>query len=868
MNIKRIICLTVIICLLGQVLCFSYYQDTVSTDYQKPVDVLASLGILKGYDDGTFKPEGDITRAEFVCSVTKFLGISDVKSENLTYYNDVPDGYWALSEINTATALGLISGYPNRTFNPEEKITVSESIKVIVAALGYDYIAKSKGGYPSGYLSVAYENRILSGVKTEISSKAKRGDIAKILYNSLEVKMAVETSKGIEISDKTVLGNNLGIQKKKGQITATKFGEITPIHRLAKDEIAVDSVIYKISDAFIHELIGYSISFYVKENNDDLQILYYQVENNKNYPILVWAENIERSNSEFSVNNFVYTNDEGNIKEEKISTGFMIKNGERVAISSPDDIAPNDGNVLLIDSDGDSLYETIFVNEAKNIVVERINNTEKDVYSKYQARYKINLETDNQKEVNLIKDENEVEFSSLKEWDVLTVYESPSGNKITAYISDITLEGKVDEITEDNDIETLIIDGVAYKVAYSFKEAIKSGLGNVVTPFVGMRGRFHLDVNGKISAIEKTTGNEEKYALLTAAMHKGFKFQLKVLPEDGPMAVLDAASKLAIDDGHERRIYKFEDIIPKLMLTRVPEPGETTQNSLYQIIRYTTNSDGEVNKIIVAKLPQDNNSPIRDKNIFARSFMSSTIVTNGVDIVNGAYKIPKATAKIFVIPTDRRDDTKYKKETIFVKATNYTMALYDMDQHNFVNAAMIYQPKPGDYGVDPKYNAYFIVDKVTIANNEEGEQVYRIYGIFDKQSKYYDFDNDPRVNQGDVYQIGLLDGKVAKMQQIYKASTDSYAKSSPLPSGLGETGKATDQVYLAYLEVKDVTSKTIVLSNGTKECLLNLSTSARYTLYDRNAKKVTRASLQDVNVGDRVVVRTFDLTAGDLVIIR
>ena len=86
------------------------------------ISTLASMGIITGYPNGEFRPEKNITRAEFVAMATRFDtgNISDVPT-----YSDVL-GHWAESEINRAIYLGWVSVVPTRYFNPDDIISRAE----------------------------------------------------------------------------------------------------------------------------------------------------------------------------------------------------------------------------------------------------------------------------------------------------------------------------------------------------------------------------------------------------------------------------------------------------------------------------------------------------------------------------------------------------------------------------------------------------------------------------------------------------------------------------------------------------------------------------------------------------------------------
>ncbi len=96
--------------------------------YSVAVNYLGSIGILRGYEDGTFEPDEPITRAEFATVATRF---SKTQSDNECPFNDVSDDYWASSYINTAYENGWIIGYEDGTFKPEQDIKRDEAAAII-----------------------------------------------------------------------------------------------------------------------------------------------------------------------------------------------------------------------------------------------------------------------------------------------------------------------------------------------------------------------------------------------------------------------------------------------------------------------------------------------------------------------------------------------------------------------------------------------------------------------------------------------------------------------------------------------------------------------------------------------------------------
>mgnify|MGYP000211586958 FL=1 len=104
------------------------YSDVASGAwYNSAVSTLTNAGILTGYEDGTFRPNAPITRAEFATIAARFYHAPEVTGDAF------PDifGSWARVYINRAAALGLVRGYPDGTFRPNTEITRAEVMEII-----------------------------------------------------------------------------------------------------------------------------------------------------------------------------------------------------------------------------------------------------------------------------------------------------------------------------------------------------------------------------------------------------------------------------------------------------------------------------------------------------------------------------------------------------------------------------------------------------------------------------------------------------------------------------------------------------------------------------------------------------------------
>ena len=115
------------------------FNDISSKDwFAKEVGYLEKYGIIKGYSDNTFKPNDSVTRAEFVAMTVRFNALfNDVKKGSYTVkYTDVEKGYWAYSDIAYAKNVDWLNGYADGSFKGDNAITRAEVVTVVNKATG------------------------------------------------------------------------------------------------------------------------------------------------------------------------------------------------------------------------------------------------------------------------------------------------------------------------------------------------------------------------------------------------------------------------------------------------------------------------------------------------------------------------------------------------------------------------------------------------------------------------------------------------------------------------------------------------------------------------------------------------------------
>ena len=194
------------------------------------VDTLVSLGVVNGYDDGSFKPNGTVTRAEMAKMIYVLrTGNSDASAYNddKTSFTDI-GSHWARGYIKYCQSLGIIAGKSNTIFAPNASVTAQEAAKMLLVTLGYD--AQKAGLVGSGWASktnaLADENGLLDDVNTSFTAACPRQYAAQLIYNAIDAKTVVwrddaytnQTAAGTD--NKTIGEKYMGLNTAEGVMSS------------------------------------------------------------------------------------------------------------------------------------------------------------------------------------------------------------------------------------------------------------------------------------------------------------------------------------------------------------------------------------------------------------------------------------------------------------------------------------------------------------------------------------------------------------------------------------------------------------------------------------------------------------------------
>lgn len=300
-NLKKVI--SSVAALAMSLSCFTAFaadfSDVEATStYKNAIDELVALEIVNGYEDGTFKPDNEITRAEVTKMVVAAMGPSFSAAAESSLggsgFTDVDAaGHWASGYIAVGVAQSFINGMGDGTFAPDANVTYAQIVKMLVAALGYTTAAEYNGGYPNGYLQIGNSTGITAGVSgVSAETPVTRAQVAQLISNAIDTPLVLVTgwetnyitgepvakTEAMDGSNtkgeyKTLLTENHDVYKVKGRVSGTFATGASKVGMVDFDVEQSDNfeATYKIdAKKFANSVAGYSDSFTIEAYEGDV----------------------------------------------------------------------------------------------------------------------------------------------------------------------------------------------------------------------------------------------------------------------------------------------------------------------------------------------------------------------------------------------------------------------------------------------------------------------------------------------------------------------------------------------------------------------------------------------------------------------
>ena len=260
------------------------YSDQADIKASTAVDMLSSLGVIQGYDDGSFKPNTTVTRAQMAKMIFTIMNGGNDNANAYaslpTAFTDLPTAAWAQGYVRYLQNTGIIAGKSATKFAPNDTVTGLEAAKMVLVAAGYNAQKAGLTGAAWAQNTMKYGqlNNLFENVDADLNAALPRQYAAQILYNALDMERVVwsndieDFKPATDVDDDKTIGGKymdlvktdaaqlLSVEKTSGKktyeielATAVKYGD--GIHTKTKfDKVPTD----------VADMIGLNVKVLVK----------------------------------------------------------------------------------------------------------------------------------------------------------------------------------------------------------------------------------------------------------------------------------------------------------------------------------------------------------------------------------------------------------------------------------------------------------------------------------------------------------------------------------------------------------------------------------------------------------------------------
>ncbi|MBO5930132.1 MAG: S-layer homology domain-containing protein, partial [Clostridia bacterium] len=720
------------------------FSDVTSDNtYYEAITNLTAEGIINGFEDGTFKPDEAVTRAQYTKIMCYAQNVGDIKysEADRAKFPDVDPNHWAIDNITTARNSGIINGYDDGTFKPENSVLYEQAVKMAVCALGYTEAhairaGGSMGAYPYGYINLATKAKLLnkiSGVK--MGEPLTRGRVAQLIDNMLNADTFDAETGGTGGSMKDETSTRVTVEGRISAIYGASIyhNETSPCNRKqieierpngARELIGIENL----SLGNLNDYLGRSVKvFYEEDRNADYQEANNIVVQGKEWLIPIGdVEGFVSGNLEYMPKNGSDTD------TVSVASGvIVIVNGQAMDVpfnAALTSAMSESGYLTLICSQSKDIadiaifktYDTIFVNSQKDSTNHKIFNFNNP------SNFYVLDESDRSKTITITKDGKPSKFADIPYTCLASVSTSQNGKYIDVQISTKTVSGKIDEVLGDGSIKLNTGANAVYA-----RSVDCTGVGTFAA---GSTVLLYIDAFGEIGRYNVTAEKVYTYGYLssleTGTLTDPY-VQVKIYNSSAsnstPTGKIYSLKKDVKIDG---TTYSVETntigIKTKLSGTASKAGINTTINTTVpanmtyaQPIRYTTDMYGEIDSILTSDSTVTNHD-------LALNVAGTTLLTCRADgSILGTYSV--SGSSVMLVPVDRTGGAYMTKSasSYFKSGESYYVQIVNAPTHTNAPAAIyVYGTSAGagtTTAVISEDNVPMVVTKVIPESSYMGE---------------------------------------------------------------------------------------------------------------------------------------------------
>ena len=839
------------------------FVDCVDTSFYEATAFLKNLGIISGVNGFEFKPFNPVTRAEFAKMTTAVLNADISLPDDMeNIFKDVDNSHWAYNAILSMWNLGILSGDEDGFFRPDDTITITEAVKILVSGLGYEEMAKEKGGFPQGYMYMGKRIGITDG--TEVDGAINRGTAAVLFANTLNSEIVYQVGFGDKeelVKDGTTVLNKFhDTYVTEGVLTGVGEYSITSDSIYSEDTAVIGETEYKFQNKNLKSLLGHRVEAYFKKSKDDA------------IGMIIYAKSLAditeiTADKYWGLENgyICFEDDRGNIVRVKYDNNTrVILNGRyNTRMGVTDSLDFTCGGMSLIKNSGKGTIDTVILWNYDTYVVKADGKISKNISDKTGGNIRLNLDKPNK--ISLYINGEETPFDDeivVKADDVLSVAASKDGYAMSVYISRDTLNGKITGVYDDY----FAIDGKKILYADNLRHEDVSRL-------LGSDGKIYTDINGRAVFVE-AEGRRTEYGYLQGVAYKDAfakKVYLNIITDDGNITEYYADEKTKCN-ATQKSVDYISGLAPQL-IRLVHEDQRIISIEIASVLEQTVGND-----------------------CFSRNYKSGYSVYYGdnMSVFGAIYQLHDNT-KIFFIPQNRSNIFEYsvKNKSFLMNAKGYNIELYDVDSNYMVDAAVLYE-EGSDVRVLQNYDNVAVITRVANIIDSQGKMCIHLSGKATGNDVDIYFDNEggddmtyswlPSYESRDT-EDGNIPFKVGEVIQYYMDEeshcksfrmmlTDEIIKNNKFyENNLRDYGALTaeqyfSELYSGYGVVRNKFTDKIIAEtvNGCFRTFPLKNTTVYLAYPDK--EKVYIGDASDISADDKVFVRMVYNDVKEIVVIK
>ena len=601
------------------------YADVTSKQNEEAIEVLKTVGIMVGDENGKFNPDAKVTRNEMAVVMCNLLDYTVASYKGTSPFTDVPE--WAEPYVAACYTNGITSGYDAKTYGGSDTVTTGQAALMLLKALGYFQYSADFG---SDWLVETTKNGSTAGLFDGVATGAKealtRNDVAQMVLNALEADLVKAEKNGsdVQVGDIVISGGKATYDSRTG--TDSKYAKIDNTKVDGKYTIQLGEDLY---DGDLVKADGADDDFgrpsvkWTYENKevgtyaDDADAVYTATVEKQDLYDLVGSDvynDLKNDDADFTV---VV---DGVAQDAKLSD-YIVKNND-------DDAGKN------IIKKG-ATTEVFIDDDSNDVVITVINSYVAQVDGDYDK---------NDEELELdILDEAPVDVKdttlSSDDFDYLDSYSDEDYVLITVADKEIktialaeTVEGKVTAYTEKKNVT---VDGTKYEYSKNYTDAVKDDSN--LSYDLNDAYTLVLDANGYVIYTDGTAGHNDYVYVAEIAPTGGAKADLEAdayfIDGTNKVVVVDNDDEIKDEAGFENKWYSYnEKSNGKYELEAIT--GETNET-------YTVTADNQ-------KIVENGKSSIYTGSTAAKANNDTIFIVNDDDdlaVYTGIKNVPDITSK-------------------------------------------------------------------------------------------------------------------------------------------------------------------------------------------------------------------------------